>query len=41
MAEMVPNTTLQDNNNEIQIEDLDILSMNPINKAKKENEIIK
>ena len=27
-------------NNEIRIEDLDILSMNPINKAEKETEII-
>ena len=34
---MVPNT---DKNNEIRIEDLDILSMNPINKAEKETEII-
>lgn len=40
MAEMVPNTNLQDRNNEIWIEDLDCLSMNPINKAEKENEII-
>ena len=37
---MVLNTNLQDKNNEIRIEDLDILFMNPINKAEKENEII-
>ena len=37
---MVPNTNLQDRNNEIRIEDLDSLSMNSINKAEKENEII-
>jgi len=40
MAEMVPNTNLQDRNNEIWIEDLDSLFMNSINKAEKENEII-
>jgi hypothetical protein len=38
---MSPNTNLQDKNNEIWIgDDLDGLSMNPINKAGNENETI-